>query len=163
MFALNEKVVYPGHGVAKISCIVEKLVGGSTAKFFELIFYNKNMTILVPICSLESVGIRKLSSVEKINSALKILSEPSKVGCDNNSINWNKRNKEYQLKLGSGSIDEMCKIYRDLKIISSKKELSFGEKNLLSRTELLLSEEIAFASNVEEAKTVEKLRSLFMC
>ena len=161
MFALNEKVIYPGHGVARISCVVEKTVGGAVTRFFELTFYNKDMTILIPISSSESLGIRKLSSRERVTRALKILSEPAKCKCESNSVNWNKRNKEYQCKLRSGNIDEMCEIYRDLKHISTRKELSFGEKNLLSKTETLLVEEISLVNDVGEDKTIKKLRSLF--
>jgi len=161
MFALNDKVVYPGHGVARISCVLEKVVGGNITRFFELTFYNKEMTILVPMDSSRVVGLRRLSSRANIDDALKILAEPVEVNYDNGSSNWNRRNKEYQCKLRSGNIYDICRIYRDLKHISSKKELSFGEKNLLSKTELLLAEEISMVSNLQEEKTIEKLRSIF--
>ena len=71
MFDLNEKVIYPGYGVAKINRIVEKKVAGKNTSFFELLFMNKDMTILVPTQNLTSVGIRRLSSCENINSILK--------------------------------------------------------------------------------------------
>ena len=160
MFTLNEKVVYPGHGVAEVSCIVEKIVGGSVTKFLELKFFNKDMTILVPMDSSISVGLRRLSSRESVKAVMKILSEPVRI-CSDNSINWNKRNKEYQFKLRSGDIYEICKIYRDLKYISSRKELSFGEKDLLHKTESLLAEEISIVNNEGEDKTIQCLRSNF--
>jgi len=161
MFNLNEKVVYPGHGVAEVSRIVEKIVGGSVTKFLELKFFNKDMTILVPMASSVAVGLRRLSSKENIEGVMKILSEPVSIFCENNSVNWNKRNKDYQCKLRSGDIYEVCKIYRDLKYISSKKELSFGEKDLLSKTESLLAEEISIVNNEGEEKTIQSLRSMF--
>jgi len=161
MFVLNEKVVYPGHGVAEISCIVEKVVGGSITKFLTLKFFNKEMTILVPMESAVEVGIRKLSSRKNISDVMRILSEPTGVCCENNSVNWNKRNKEYQCKLRSGNIYEIGKIYRDLKYIAAKKELSFGEKSLLSKTESLLVEEIAIVTDEGEEKTIQHLRSMF--
>ena len=163
MFALNEKVVYPGHGVARISCVLEKVVGGNITKFFELTFYSKEMTILVPMDSSRAVGLRRLSSRENIDNALKILAEPVEASYDNSSSNWNRRNKEYQCKLRSGNIFDICRIYRDLKHISSKKELSFGEKNLLSKTEMLLAEEIAMVNDSQEEKTIERLRAIFSC
>ena len=161
MFTLNEKVVYPGHGVAKINSVVEKIVGGSTTKFFELSFFNKDMTILIPMSSSEVVGLRPLSSREKIKVVIQILSEPIEITIDNSASNWNKRNKEYQSKLRSGNICDICRIYRDLKLISSQKELSFGEKNLLTKTEMLLAEEIAIVTDIGEEKTIEQLRSIF--
>lgn len=162
MFALNEKVVYPGHGVARICRIIEKKVGGTTTNFFELAFFNKDMTILIPIDSVTSTGIRKLSSVENISTMFEILSEPCvKPLQDSPATNWNKRNKEYQCKIRTGNLQEICKIYRDLKHIATYKELSFGEKNLLDQTEVLLVEEISIVTHVSEEIAIERLRALF--
>jgi CarD family transcriptional regulator len=161
MFSLNEKVVYPGHGVAQINRIVEKNIGGSIQMFFELKFLSKGVTILVPTNNLASVGLRRLSSSESINKIFKMLSDPvPRVNSESTASNWNKRNKEYQCRLRSGDLNEICKIYRDLRYISSQKELSFGEKNLLLQTEALLVEEISIVKQVEENKTIEQLRAL---
>lgn len=161
MFALNEKVVYPGHGVAIINRIIEKRIAGKKTDFFELQFLNKDMTILVPVENAVAVGIRALSSQKYINDILKMLSEPGKTHtCDPSVTNWNKRNKEYQGKLRTGDLREICSIYRDLKQIETQKELSFGEKSLLHQTESLLVEEIALVSNLGEEKAVERLRSM---
>ena len=103
MFSLNEKVVYPGHGVAQITSIVEKNVGGTIFKFFELRFVNKDMTILVPTSNLSTVGLRRLSSTENIDDVFKLLSEPvQRPYQEITASNWNKRNKEYQCKIRTG-------------------------------------------------------------
>jgi CarD family transcriptional regulator len=161
-FCLNEKVVYPGHGVAQIHRIVEKLIAGNRACFFELKFLNKDMTILVPTNNLTSVGIRRLSSTEHITDIFKTLMQPSTRISYDAVTNWNKRNKDYQCKLRTGDLLEICKIYRDLKNMSVYKELSFGEKALLQQTEMLLAQEISLVQNMEEEKAVEHLRSLFI-
>lgn len=160
MFALDEKVVYPGHGVAQVSRIIEKNIAGQTTKFFELKFINKDMTILVPVSNLASVGIRRLSSPDMIEEIFKMLSQPFGYHPESAGTNWNKRNKEYQGKLRTGNLADICKIYRDLKQISSHKELSFGEKHLLQQTELLLAQEIALVKKVSEETMVQQLRSL---
>ena len=160
MFSLKEKVVYPGHGVAEISCIVEKKIGGKTTSFFELKFLNKDMTILVPTQNLSAVGIRRLSSPDAVDNIFKMLSEPVETGSDAIVSKWNKRNKEYQSKLRTGKLDEICEIYRYLNHVSVQKELSFGEKNLLGQTESLLVEEISLVSEIAKDITVQQLRSL---
>lgn len=160
-FCLNEKVVYPGHGVAQISRIVEKQIAGDRACFFELKFLNKDMTILVPMNNLLSVGVRRLSSTEYISDIFKTLMQPSTKISYDAVTNWNKRNKDYQCKLRTGDLQEICKIYRDLKNMSVYKELSFGEKALLQQTETLLAQEISLVQNMDEEKAVEHLRSLF--
>ena len=162
MFTLNEKVFYPGHGVARINRIIDKRVDGSTFQFFELTFINKDMTILVPTSNLPSVGVRHLSSDNGVKGIFKMLSEQAKpISTDPSGSNWNKRNKEYQRKLRSGSLKEICEIYRDLKQISIQKELSFGEKSLLQETESLLAQEISIVKHVNEDAIVQELREQF--
>lgn len=160
MFVLGEKVVYAGHGVAQINRIIEKKVAGSTTSFFELKFLNKDMTILVPMQNVSAVGVRPLSSHENIIDIFKLLAQVSEAASyDGATSNWNKRNKEYQCKLRTGNLSEICKIYRDLRQLAAYKELSFGEKNLLQQTEALLVEEIALVENMGEEKAMERLRS----
>ncbi len=127
-------------------------------------FFNKKMTILVPETKLENVGIRSLSSNKDIQAIFQILSEydfESIIKYYQNIANWNRRYKEYQVKLRSGDLIEMAKIYRDLKIIAAKKELSFGERNLLSQIELLLIEEIANVKGVTTEKALILLQEPF--
>ncbi len=77
-----------------------------------------------------------------------------------NASNWNKRNKEYQSKLRTGSLFDLSSIYRDLRHISLYKELSFGEKNLLQQIEMLLVEEITLVQKGEEEGIIKYLRDL---
>jgi CarD family transcriptional regulator len=163
MFRLNDKVVYPGHGVAKINRIVEKMVAGLNASFYELKFLNKEMTVLVPVANTGGIGLRPLCSTNRIDDIFRLLAEPAKKlkHYELTANNWNKRNKEYQLKLRTGNLEEISEIYRDLKHIAQQKELSFGEKNLLNQTESLLAEEISIVRKLEAEKTVEYLRSMF--
>lgn len=161
MFLLNEKVVYPGHGVAQVNRIIKKRVAGTLVSFFELKFLNKDMTILVPLHNIKSVGIRPLSSSQGIDDIFKLLAKPSSgIYHDSTATNWNKRNKDYQGKLRTGDLREICAIYRDLKYISQQKELSFGEKNLLHQTEALLVEEISIVQNIGSDKAMQHVRSL---
>lgn len=163
MFSVNDQVVYPGHGVAKINRIVEKVVGREIVLFFELKFLHKEMTVLVPTTNLTSVGIRPLSSVARVTHVFSLLAQPTKEisPYELTASNWNKRNKEYQTKIRKGDLVELSEIYRDLKTIARQKELSFGEKNLLHQTEMLLAEEISIVEKVAEEKALSLLRSTF--
>ncbi len=162
MFCLNEKVVYPGHGVAKIQRIITKLVSGNEASFYELIFLNKDMTVLVPTANADAVGLRPLSSHELIQAVFTTLTAPARRinHFEFTASNWNKRNKEYQHKLKTGDLKELSEIYRDLHFISTHKELSFGEKHLLQQIESLLVEEISLVEELGQEKTIEHLRAL---
>jgi CarD family transcriptional regulator len=163
MFSVNDRVVYPGHGVAKINRIIEKMVGNEKVHFFELKFINKEMTVLVPTMNLSAVGIRSLSSHTCINNVFKLLEKGVKEisSYEISASNWNKRNKDYQAKIRKGDLIEIGEIYRDLKYMACQKELSFGEKGLLNQTEMLLAEEISIVEQVGEEKALSLLRSNF--
>jgi len=164
MFKLNEKVVYPGHGVALVESIVEKEVAGDSLKFFKLRFLFKDMTVLVPLHNLASTGVRYPSDEKAIEKTLSDLIDPPKKRLENLDLSpsgWNKRNKEYQLLIQSGHLEEIARIYRDLMHISLQKDLSFGEKNLLQATEELLVQEITTVKNIERATLLQQLRSPF--
>jgi CarD family transcriptional regulator len=163
MYSVNDKVVYPGHGVARINRIIEKRVGERVATFYELKFLNKGMTVLIPTDNAAGIGIRPLSTSQEIDEILKKLTTPVKIRPDYGiPSNWNRRNKEYQFKLRTGKLTDISEIYRDLKYIAQYKELSFGEKTLLNQTELLLAEEISAVQRLEEEKAVEYLRAMFV-
>ncbi len=160
MFSQNEKVVYPGHGVAMINRVLERKIGGKTTRFYELRFLNKDMVILVPVDNVASIGIRSVSSKKDIGTLFQVFSTPIKLHNNEVALNWNKRNKEYQGKIRSGRLQEICEIYRDLRCIEQNKELSFGEKSLLQQTENLLAEEIALACDMKQDAATNRLRSL---
>lgn len=164
MFRCHDYVVYPGHGVARINRIIEKRVGGISTTFYELAFLNKDVMVLVPTENAITVGLRPLSSAENIDKIFEALAEPGSKHLfgDVAAVSWNRRNKGYQLKLRTGSIQELSEIYRDLRLIEEEKPLSFGEKNLLTRTEALLVEEIALVKNIDHDTTVEKLRTSYL-
>ena len=164
MFCLNEEVVYPGYGVAKINKVIKKVISDKEITFYELTFLNKDVTILVPTENIQSIGLRPSSTSENIKDAFNTIHNQNK---ENNqysflSTNWNKRNKEYQLKLRNGTLKDLLYIYKNLKDISNYKELSFGEKNILQQAESLLAEEIAVVEKVGPEKATEQLRSLFV-
>jgi CarD family transcriptional regulator len=162
MYTLNEKVVYPGHGVAQIKQVIEKSFGNTKIKFYELRFINKEMTILIPVETQDGCGIRSLSTEQGIDEILKLLSEPfvHKKACATSS--WSKRNKQYQYRIKTGDLMEITKIYRDLQCMAQEKDLSFGERNLLNQTEVLLAEEISLVKNVIEEQAVQTLRAMFV-
>lgn len=162
MFNLGDKVVYPGHGVAKINRIITKKINTQDAAFYELTFIHKDMTILVPVQSNAHNGMRPLSSQDKINAVLQLLAEPAAHFMPAEVYtNWKQRNKDYQSRLRSGNLEEVSRIYKELKHLEQQKGLSFCEKSLLQHTETLLVQEIALVKKLGEEKAIEYVRSVF--
>ena len=163
MFNVNDKVVYPGHGVAIIEEVVEKNVAGASTQFFKLVFPFKDMTVLGPQQRLEAAGIRALSSEEEILESLAELRRLPKLSSSGEvaPAGWSRRHREYQLKIQNGRLIDIASIYRDLMYTAQRKELSFGEKSLTQTTEELLSKEIFTSRKCSEEQALSAIRKPF--
>lgn len=164
MFKLNDHVIYPGHGAAIIKDIIEKMIGESSVKFLKLNFLFKDMTILVPTYNVASIGIRYPSSEQDINTMLhELLKKPERrlESIDFTPSGWNRRHKDYQVKIQSGKLLEIAKIYRDLMHIAQQKDLSFGERAILQTTEELLVQEVQMVTAKCQESVTQLLRNPF--
>ena len=157
LFEVNDYVVYPGHGVAKINRVVEKNVGKELLTFFELHVLQKGITALVPAGNFDAVGIRPVSSKSIIKKMFTLLAEPTKpvimIG-----TSWGRRNRDYTSKIARGDLLELAQIYRDLRNASKYKELSFGEKAYVLQVEALLIEEVSIVERCAPAEAMVMLR-----
>lgn len=151
-------VVYPGYGVAKISKEIIKDMNGEKVVFYELSFCKRDIKILVPKNGLEAAGVRRLSSKKEMLDIFEVFCIPfSQYWIEKiNITSWNRRNKEYQNKIRTGNLRELSEIYRDLKFIEKKKNLSFGEKAVLAQVEFLIAEECAMIMNDKPIETFTK-------
>lgn len=164
MVNVHDKVVYPGHGVAEVEEITEKFIGGNRVSFVKLVFLFKDMTILVPVYNLDSIGVRMPSNnllVEAVFKELNKAPEKKLDALDFTPSGWNKRHKDYQSRIQSGNIVEIAKIYRDLMYTAQQKDLSFGERTLLQITEELLAQEIQIVKNIDRTLVIQELRIPF--
>ncbi|MFH1831614.1 MAG: CarD family transcriptional regulator [bacterium] len=164
MFERNDKVIYPGHGVAVVRDIIEKSISGSTVKLVKLVFLFKDMTILVPLYNVNSIGIRHPSDMQIVNTVMsELYSKPDRrlESIDFTPSGWNRRNKDYQSKIQSGNLLEISKIYRDLMHVSEQKELSFGERTLLQSTEDLIVQELQVVKNIDKELVIQEIRTPF--
>jgi CarD family transcriptional regulator len=164
MFKLHDHVIYPAHGVAVVSEISEKMIAGVAIQFLKLNFVFKDMMILVPTYNIATIGIRYPSSEQEVNSAIYELSKkPEKVldSIDFTPSGWNRRHKEYQLKIQDGKLIEVAKIYRDLMFIAQQKDLSFGERTVLLSTEELLVQEMQIVKLKDRDVVIQLLRNPF--
>lgn len=164
MFKIKDRVIYPGHGVALVENVIERAVSGTTISFLKLTFVFKDMTILVPLYNVETIGIRypcKEEEVEKVFGELAKRPEKKLESIDFTPSGWNRRHKDYQAKVLSGNIVEIAKIYRDLMHIAQQKDLSFGERGVLATTEELIAQEIQIVQNKEREFVTQMLRKPF--
>jgi CarD family transcriptional regulator len=157
-FSVGDWAVYPAHGVGKIEAIETKTVLGSKTKFLIMNILDTGMNVLVPITNVENVGLRHLIKSSQVNEIYKVLKEKKKVATN---ATWNRRYREYMEKIKTGSVIEIAEVLRDLIILKSSKDLSFGERKMLDTAKNLLIKEIAIAKNVTENKIEKEMNKIF--
>lgn len=149
--------MYPAQGVGTIEAIESREYMGSKQKFYVMKIMSNGMKIMIPTNSAASVGLREVIAEEEIPKVYEILRN-KEVTIDKQT--WNKRYKEYLDKIKTGSVFEIARVLRDLFILKSDKNLSFGERKMMDTAKSLLVKEISVASNLEETKVEQNLRTI---
>jgi CarD family transcriptional regulator len=79
------------------------------------------------------------------------------------STTWNRRYREYMDKIKTGSVFEIAEVLRDLYLLRSDKDLSFGERKMLDTARSLLIKELAIAKDCDEQDVEMDLKKIFNC
>jgi CarD family transcriptional regulator len=158
MFQIGDKAVYPGHGVGVIEAIETKQISGSELMFYILRVLDNGMTIMIPRDNVGAVGLRGVIRKLEIPKVLKILRDRD-VEIDNQT--WNRRYREYMEKINTGSIFEIAEVLRDLYLLRTEKELSFGERKILETAKNLLVKELAIVRDVKETDILREIKTIF--
>ncbi len=70
-FKANDFVVYPAHGVGKITGIEKQEVAGHKLELIVINFEKEKMTLRVPVAKVQSVGMRRLANDDVVGQAIK--------------------------------------------------------------------------------------------
>lgn len=155
VFKVGELAVYPAHGVGVIMGVECRDVSGSSKHFYVLKVLDSEATIMVPIESAATLGLRKIVKKSMVPKIYDILKDRKSVLVDNQT--WNRRYREYTDKIKSGCVMEVARVLRDLYLLKFDKELSFGERRMLDTAKNLLVKELSIAKNIKEEKIEEEL------
>ena len=159
-FRVGDKAVYPAHGVAEITGIERREISGTEQIFYILRILENGMRIMVPMKNAAAVGLRAVVGKQEIKEVYDIL-RSKEVSVDGQT--WNRRYREYMEKIKTGSVFEIAEVLRDLTLLKTDKDLSFGERKMLDTARNLLVKELAIAKNTKEEKIVRELDEIFTC
>ncbi len=145
MFKVNDKIVYPMHGIGVIESIEKKVVLGKKDEYYIIDILNSGMNVMIPVKNAESIGVRGIINKKEINKVLNLLKKPP-VDAEEN---WKLRYQINIEKVKSGSILEVSAVLRDLYTRGKEKDLSIMERKLYENAYQLVIYEIAMAKNIE--------------
>jgi len=156
MFNLGDHVVCPGHGVGQVCSVETKELNGEMKSFYIIRVVSNGMKVMIPVDSKE--GVRALIPSTDIGSVFELLKDQN-VKVDQST--WNRRHREYTLKVKTGSLIEIADVLRQLLLLKMTKKLSFGERKMLDQCKELIVKEISLASASPEGSVSEKIDSFY--
>ncbi|MBI5845272.1 MAG: CarD family transcriptional regulator [Deltaproteobacteria bacterium] len=158
-FTVGDLAVYPAHGVGRIEAVESRSIGGDKQNFYIMRILENNMVIMIPTRNVSSVGLRELIAADAVQNIYDILGEKDN-GQDNQT--WNRRYRDYMEKIKTGSLYEVAGVFRDLYLLKSTKDLSFGERKLLDTAQTLLLKELSIAKSTSEDVILSEIESLLV-
>jgi CarD family transcriptional regulator len=142
VFSPEQFVVYPAQGVGRIERVEHQQIGGQSVEFYIIRIFTNNVTVMLPVRNIETVGLRGLCTPTEAHSVLASLR--SRNGLTGYAgQNWNRRYREYSERLKSPSLLDVGYVLKELLFISGEKELSFGERRLLDQAMGLITSELS--------------------
>ncbi len=155
-FSVDEYVVYPTHGVGRITGIEEQEFAGALLKLFVVDFDKEKMTLRVPITKATQTGMRSLSSPEKMKSALATLKGRARV----KRTMWSRRAQEYEAKINSGDPQSIAEVVRDLHRATGQPEQSYSERQIYEAALDRLVRELAAVEGLDEEQATDRVEKV---
>jgi CarD family transcriptional regulator len=157
-FKTNDHVVYPTHGVGRITKVEEQEVAGLRMELFVITFEKDKMTLRVPTAKAKSVGMRKLSSPDVVANALNTLKGRARV----KRTMWSRRAQEYEAKINSGDLVSIAEVVRDLHRASGQPEQSYSERQLYEAALARMAREVAAVEKTDEPTAVKRVETMLL-
>jgi len=155
-FSAGDFVVYPAHGVGKVTTLENQLIAGQKIELFVISFERDRMTLRVPVMKAEVAGLRKLSTRKVMESALLTLKGRARV----KRAMWSRRAQEYEAKINSGDPVSIAEVVRDLHRGATQPEQSYSERQIYEQALERLAHEMAAVERIKPEAATAKLEKL---
>ena len=152
IYNLKEYVVYPKHGVGKITAVEKATIGEIDIQFYKIFIEKEKLTLTVPIN--QQSKLRPISSINQINKCVSILKTKPKI----KRTMWSRRAQEYDQKINSGKIYELAEVVKDLnKNTDIIADQSYSERQLFEKAYERLKSEFESVLKVSPEDVQKKM------
>ena len=150
-YKTGEAIVYPAHGVGRITAIEEQEIAGFKLELFVVSFEKDKMVLRVPTAKAAAVGMRKLAEPELVAKSLEVLTGRARV----KRTMWSRRAQEYEAKINSGDLIAVTEVVRDLYRSEAQPEQSYSERQLYEAALDRLVREISTVNRITETEALK--------
>ena len=152
IYNLKDFVVYPKHGVGKITAVEKATIGQIDIQFYKIFIEKEKLTLTVPIN--QQSKLRPISSINQINKCISILKTKPKI----KRTMWSRRAQEYDQKINSGKIYELAEVVKDLnKNTDIIADQSYSERQLFEKAYERLKSEFEAVLKVSPEDVQKKM------
>ena len=141
-FKAGDMIVYPAHGIGRITDIEEQEFAGFRLELFVVFVEKDKLTLRVPTA--KAGGMRRLAEPALVERALEVLTGRARL----NRTMWSRRAAEYEAKINSGDLIALAEVVRDLYRSPDQPEASYGERGLYDSALEMLWREISTVNNI---------------
>jgi CarD family transcriptional regulator len=151
VYNIKDYVVYPKHGVGKITSVDKAKIGDIYITFYKVLIEKERLTLSIPLN--QQSHLRRVSSINQINKAIGILKSKPRV----KRTMWSRRAQEYEQKINSGKIYELAEVVRDLnKKTDVIAEQSYSERQLFEKAYERLKSEFEVVVGAKAQQKMDK-------
>ena len=155
-FAVNDYVVYPTHGVGKITGVEKQEISGMQLELFVIEFNKDKMVLRVPVAKAQGSGMRELSTPQRMTAALSTLKGRARI----KRTMWSRRAQEYEAKINSGDPVSIAEVIRDLHRSANQPDQSYSERQIYEAALERLARELAAVEKIDEDAATERLEGM---
>ncbi len=152
-FRIGELVVYPAHGVGRISAIEEQEIAGAKLELYIVDFEREKLRLKVPTNRAEQKGMRRLADRSVIEHAMKVIRGRARI----KRTMWSRRAQEYDAKINSGDLIAVAEVVRDLYRSDRQPEQSYSERQLFEQALFRMARELAAVRKIDDDQSVKEL------
>lgn len=156
VFSVGDFVVYPAHGVGKVTSITKDVIANQELELIAVRFDKDRMTLRVPMTKAKTSGLRKLSNQNIMETALETLRGKSKA----KRAMWSRRAQEYEAKINSGDPVSIAEVVRDLHRSQTQTEQSYSERQIYEQALDRLANELAALEKINMQDATTKLTDI---
>jgi CarD family transcriptional regulator len=153
IFSVGDFVVYPAHGVGRVTGVEVQTVAGMSLEVFVIAFDQDKMTLRVPTSKVKTGGLRALSGQPIMDDALKTLTGRARI----KRAMWSRRAQEYEAKINSGDLISIAEVVRDLHRATDQPEQSYSERQLYEAALDRMAREVAAIESLNRDEAIKKL------
>jgi CarD family transcriptional regulator len=155
-FARGDYVVYPTHGVGKVTGVEKQEIAGFNLQLFVILFESEKMTLRVPVEKVADSGLRKISSKDKMMAVIGTLKGRAR----SKRTMWSRRAQEYEAKINSGDPVAIAEVVRDLYRAPGQPEQSYSERQMYEAALERLVNEYALVEKLDVDAATQKLENV---